>query len=63
MNQVPKANSIMRQLYEALLSLPVGGSFLFERNNKKPYDAAKRAGVKIRTRKEDGLGWRITRIA
>lgn len=53
----------MGRMRTALSTMQVGDSFLWESDNRHPYGAAKSVGVKITTRKENGGGWRVWRIA
>jgi len=56
------AGSAMSRMREALSGMEVGDSFLWSRDNKHPYKAAKQLGCRITTQKVNGNGWRIWRI-
>jgi hypothetical protein len=43
-------------------NMAIGDSFVYPNNNTAPYKAAKKAGIKIRTSKVNGEGWRVWRV-
>lgn len=55
------AGSAMDAMRKAFNKMRIGDSFIFE-GNKHPYIAARDAGIRIKTQKISGQGYRIWKI-
>lgn len=55
-------NGKLAALRNAMQAMKPGDSFMWE-CNKAPYDAARQLKLKISTRKINGEGWRVWRVA
>lgn len=56
-----RSDSNLGQLRGALQKMKAGDSFIWP-NNKLLFDAARLSGTKIKTRKENGSGYRVWRV-
>lgn len=52
-------DSELSEMRAALRKMKVGDSFTYSRNQSRPYEAARKVGVRISMRKINGEGWRV----
>ena len=58
-----RTSGLMADLRTAISSMRIGQSFVFLRDNRRPYLAALQIGCKVKTRKLPDGGWRVWKVA